>query len=570
MRPMNLSAIPPVERTYRCYIGSGTMYHPGEQVVKPLLQRATRAHAFPLIMFLAVGPLSSVPAQGTAIPDGTYRGTLSFGNRLIVVQVRSRAAAESQIQLAITFDDTTPRRLWRDPRGDTLLAVIPGLGDTLRLAPRVEGESLRGTVRQGTAIGTIALRRVAELPLEMIKPRVGDYRLDDGTLFSVGGAENALDGLTYIHFGTGRTGSLFALDSTRFVAGPRRYDTDPASFTVQFEPRDRIAISAADSQRWRGSRTVLYREQEVSFPTTGGVQLAGTFTVPTTRGPHPAVILFHGSNPHLRFRGNIVTFFASRGIAVLSWDKRGNGSSGGSFSTMTIDTMAADGEAAIRWLRARPEIDSKRVGVWGISQGGWPASVLAVHDSSLAFVILHAGSSLTPAVQGDDEMRLRVLESGGTQADMDGFLAYYHLFNDVLRGRATQESLESLYRELRAQGNRFVWPPAITTSARSRWQAAINDFDPALNWSRARVPVLALFGEFDGYVPPETNVPVLRAAFARSGNRDTTIVVFKGANHRFEESSRRLTNDWVIGRRYLPEYYTTMAAWLDRRVTRAK
>jgi hypothetical protein len=79
-----------------------------------------------------------------------------------------------------------------------------------------------------------------------------------------------------------------------------------------------------------------------------------------------------------------------------------------------------------------------------------------------------------------------------------------------------------------------------------------------------------LFGEFHGYVPPETNVPVLRAAFARSGNRDTSIVVFPRANHRFEVSSRRMIRDWVIGSRYLPEYYQTMAEWLDRRVTRKR
>ena len=525
-------------------------------------------------MLLAVGPLSSITAQGTAvIPAATFRGTLSFGDQVLPVQIRGSQTAGPRLQIALPIDmraDTTYRPMRRDPRSDTLLVVIPGFGDTVRLAPRLEGELLRGTVRQGGRIGTFVSRRVAELSLAVIKPHVGEYRLDDGSLFSVGGGENAFDGLTYIHFGNGRTGSLYAMDSTRFVAGPRRYDPDPVNFTVQFEPGDRVVITTADGRRSRGIRSVLYREHEVSFPTTGGVQLAGTFTAPTTRGPHPAVILLHGSDPHLRFRGWIVTFFASRGIAVLSWDKRGNGGSGGSLATVNIDTMAADGEAAIRWLRARPEIDPKRVGVWGISQGGWPASIVAAHDSSLAFVIVHAGSSLTPAVQGDDEMRLRVMEAGGTQTDLDGFLSYYHLYNNVLRGAATQESLESLYRELRAQGNRFIWSPSITTSARSRWQAAINDFDPVPYWSRSRVPVLALFGEFDGYVPPETNVPVMRAAFARSGNRDTTIVVFKGANHRFEESSRRMTSDWVVGSRYLPEYYTTMAAWLDRRVTRAK
>ena len=525
-------------------------------------------YLLPLSALLAGSPaLPPSAPNGIEIPAGTYRGSLSFDDRILVVQVRSSGIAEPRIQIAITFDDTTARPMVRDPRGDTLLAFFPGLRDTLRLAPSVEGDVLRGTVRWGTRTGTMALRRVVELPLEAIKPFAGAaYRLDDGSLFQVGGGENALDGLSFIHFGTGRTGSLYALDSTRFIAGPRRYDTDPVSYTVQFEPGDRIVISSADGKRWRGSRTVFYREQEVTVPTTGGVKLAATFTVPTTRGPHPAVIMLHGSDPHYRFRGNVVTFFASRGIAVLSWDKRGNFGSGGTLQTATIDTMAADGEAAIRWLRARPEIDPSRVGVWGISQGGWPASVIAAHDSSLAFVILHAGSSLTPAMQGDDEMRLRVLVGGGTKDDADGLLAYYHGYLDVLRGRATRASLDSLYDALQVKGNRFIWPPSVAESPRSRWQAGINDFDPVPYWSRAHVPVLALFGEFDGYVPPETNVPVFRQAFARAGNRDTAIVVFQRANHRFEESSRRLVGDWPIGSRYLPAYYDTMAKWLDRTI----
>ena len=535
--------------------------------------RAARSSLFALSLLLEATPIPGLGAQGTpAIPAGAFRGTASLGDRLLLVQIRRSETAEPRFQIAapVGMDDSTSRPMRRDPRGDTLLVVIPGMGDTLRLAPRLEGDMIRGTVRQGERTGALALRRVAELPLDLIKPRVGDYRLDDGTLFSIGGGENAFDGLNYIHFRTGRTGALFAVDSTRFVAGPRRYDTDPVSVTVQFEPGDRMLVSYADGRRWRGRKTVVLREQDVTFPTTGGVQLAGTFTVPATRGPHPAVIMLHGSDPNFRFRGNVVTFFASRGIAVLSWDKRGNFGSGGSLQTANIDTMAADAEAAIRWLRARPEIDPRRIGVWGISQGGWPASILAARDSSLAFVILHAGSALTPAVQGDDEMRLRVLARGGTQGAIDTLLTYYRRYNDVLRGRATRESLDSLYRALGAQQNRLIWSPAVAESPRSRWIAGINDFDPVPYWSRARVPVLALFGEMDGYVPPETNVPVFRAAFARAGNRDASIVVFPRANHRFEESSRRLVSDWVIGSRYLPEYYDTMAKWLDRRVpTRA-
>jgi dienelactone hydrolase len=540
----------------------------------PGWQRATLVSVLAIVALLGAGTMSFAIGQRGAIPPGRYRGTLSLGDRLVLVQMHISRSDEPRIQIAapVGFDDTTSRRMLRDTSGDTLLAVLPGVPDTFRLVPRLEGEALRGTVRQGAILGTIALRRVIELPLDVITPRLGEYRLDDGTLFSVGGGENAFDGLTYLHFGTGRTGSLFAVDSNRFIAGPRRYDTDPENYVVQFEPGDRIVITSADGQRWRGTRTVFYREHEVQIPTTGDVQLAATFTVPTTGGaePYPAVILLHGSDPHYRFRGNVVTFFASRGIAVLSWDKRGNFGSGGTLQTVTIDTMAVDGEAAIRWLRRRPEVDPKLIGVWAISQGGWPASIIAARDSSLAFVFLHAGSSLTPAIQGEDEMRLIVSVAGGTQGAADTLVAYYRLYGDVRGGRATQDSLEKVYRTLRAAGTRFIWSPANITSPRSRWLAGIQDFDPVPHWSTSRVPVLAMFAEFDGYVPPETNVPVFRAAFARSGNRDTTIVVFPGANHRFEASSQRRITDWVLGSRYLTEYYDTMARWLDARITRQK
>ena len=528
--------------------------------------RATPWFRWTLALLLAAGPTARLSAQGTiAIPAGSYRGTVSFGDRIIPVQVRSSGAGEPSIQLAVSFEDTTPRRMWRGPGGDSLLAVLPG-GDTLRLAPRVEGESLRGAARLGTRTGTIALRRVVSPPLEAIKPRAGEYRLDDGTLFSVWGADNAFDGLYFMDFETGRTGTLFSVDSTRFVAGPRRIDSDPESYTVQFEPGDRIAISNAEGRRVRGRRAVLSRAMDVTFPTTGDVRLAGTLHLPTTPGPHPATITLHGSDWHLRGGGPILTFFLSRGIAVLTWDKRGNGGSGGTLQTVTIDTMAVDAQAAIRWLRARPEIDPKRIGVWGISQGGWPASILAARDSSLAFVILHAGSSLTPAAQGDDEMRVRVLQDGGTEGGVDTLLAYYHHFNDVMRGRATRASLDSMYAALGGRKNRFLWPPSVAESPRARWVAGINDFDPVPYWSKARVPVLAFFGEHDGLVAPETNVPVLREALARSGNRDATIVVLPRANHLFQETSKRRTSIWLTGSRDLPEYYETMAKWLERRL----
>ena len=160
--------------------------------------RASLSSLVLLFLLELAAPTAPLAAQSTAaIPAGTYRGTVSFGDRIIPVQVRSSETGDVRLQLAVSFEDTTPRRMWRDSGGDTLLAVLPGPGDTLRLAPRVEGESLRGAARLATQIGTIALRRVIVLPLGAIKPRTGEYRLDDGTLFRGWGADNAFDGLYF-------------------------------------------------------------------------------------------------------------------------------------------------------------------------------------------------------------------------------------------------------------------------------------------------------------------------------------------------------------------------------------
>ena len=354
----------------------------------------------------------------------------------------------------------------------------------------------------------------------------------------------------------------------------------------------------------------LVRGQTTTEPDTvtvhsKGMALRALLWRPPGKGPFPAVLFNHGSGHGVLGPSGaiehtmewqaeaIAPAFVRHGYVFFAPLRRGTGLSadqGTNSSDRWDSALVARGQdarnrlqvellesvelddalAGLAFLRARPEVDARRVGIWGISQGGWPASVLAASDSSLAFVILHAGSSLTPAVQGEDEMRMRVIETGGTQGDIDDLLAYYRHYLDVLRGGTNRESLDELYRALRAKGNRYIWSPAVATSARERWQRGINDFDPVPYWSTARVPVLALFGEFDGYVTPEANVPVLRAAFARSGNRDTTIVVFPRANHRIEESSRRVSNDWVIGSRYLPDYYNTMALWLDRHLTRKR
>lgn len=131
----------------------------------------------------------------------------------------------------------------------------------------------------------------------------------------------------------------------------------------------------------------------------GGVRLAYTIDLPPGSGPFPGVVLGHGSGEVTRHQ---LTWMSSRftamGFAVLRFDKRGVGESTGTYSgvgpanseTMFRD-LASDVEAGVRTLRARPEVDAKRVGLAGASQAGWILPLAARNLKDAAFVILASG-----------------------------------------------------------------------------------------------------------------------------------------------------------------------------------
>ena len=80
-------------------------------------------------------------------------------------------------------------------------------------------------------------------------------------------------------------------------------------------------------------------------------------------------------------------WFAEEGVAAFAYDKRGVGESGGNFRTVPFMELCDDGLAAIAYLKSRDEIDPKRIGVWGLSQGGWLGPLAASRSADVSFVI---------------------------------------------------------------------------------------------------------------------------------------------------------------------------------------
>jgi len=130
----------------------------------------------------------------------------------------------------------------------------------------------------------------------------------------------------------------------------------------------------------------------------GDVHLAGTLHLPDAPPPHPAVLMLQGSGPADRDSGGyfppIRDTFLSRGIAVYSFDKPGIGDSSGDWRRYALAGRTDQALAALALLRERDDINSRRVGVWGQSQGGWLVQIIAARLPNLAFAIANSGAAI--------------------------------------------------------------------------------------------------------------------------------------------------------------------------------
>ena len=55
--------------------------------------------------------------------------------------------------------------------------------------------------------------------------------------------------------------------------------------------------------------------------------------------------------------------------------------------------------AGLNFLKTRKEIQAEKIGLWGISQGGWIVPLAAAQSKDVAFAILVSAAGVTPAEQ---------------------------------------------------------------------------------------------------------------------------------------------------------------------------
>jgi pimeloyl-ACP methyl ester carboxylesterase len=300
--------------------------------------------------------------------------------------------------------------------------------------------------------------------------------------------------------------------------------------------------------------------RDLSF-SWNGLSLAGTLHLPSPKGRHPAVLMMQGSGPADRdgdgYFPPIRDTFLNRQIATFSFDKPGCGDSAGDWRDHALRAREDQALAALEVMRDHPAIDSATVGIWGQSQGGWLVQMLAARLSDLSFAIVNSGPSLDVVEQNRYGCEHTMRARGRSEDEIRRALVFVDNLHEAARQEADYATVEA---RLLSQARAEPWYGYLTADDAKDWAGfckfVVEGYEPLDALARISCPFLAIFGGLDTLGPAWRSAQETGHALRRSGNADSTVVVFPAGDHRISDAT---TEEFVAG------YLDLLGDWSARR-----
>ncbi|MEO7190474.1 MAG: alpha/beta fold hydrolase [Vicinamibacterales bacterium] len=278
--------------------------------------------------------------------------------------------------------------------------------------------------------------------------------------------------------------------------------------------------------------TVMAREEHVRsagdedvFIPANGFSLGGTLSKPSNAAPRlPAVILVSSPGPQDRdltvfgvsIFGQLANALADAGFAVVRYDGRGVGRSGGRTENAALAEYAEDVLHVVGWLRKRRDIDPERIAVVGYSEGAPVALTAAGREKRIKGVVLVAapgrtGREVTLEQQQHVLSRLNIPESE----------------------KASRTSLQTRIIDAAVTGNWEGMPRELRDQADSPWFKGWLLFDPATAIAKLEQPLLLVHGTVDREIPAahSERLETLARARRKAPEAATRRVLVTGVNH---------------------------------------
>jgi len=330
-----------------------------------------------------------------------------------------------------------------------------------------------------------------------------------------------------------------------------------------------------------------YSIEEVSFinPIEKN-KLTGTLTLPEGKGPFPAAILISGSGQQNRDSevfGHkpfwvIADYLTRNGIAVLRFDDRGVGGSEGDLEYATSENFAEDVRGGIQFLLKHKDIQPKKIGLIGHSEGGMIAPIAASKSKEVAWMILMAGLGTNGEQVLIDQTELISRASGVDEEQLAQSLKTNKKLYEIIK---TTQDLEERKEQLSlVLKESFETNPETATLTdaqkkqlinaqlnmlKSPWFAFFLNYQPEKFLTGFKKPVLVINGTLDLQVPYQANTQGIKKALEKGGNKNVTVKIFEKMNHLFQNCETGNVSEYEdIETTFEPEVLEVLSNWIKQ------
>ena len=348
-------------------------------------------------------------------------------------------------------------------------------------------------------------------------------------------------------------------------------------------PMDSIKELPTDKRPQTPKAPFPYDSEDVTFENAGAkTKLAGTLTKPKGDGPFPVVVMISGSGPQDRdetlFNHKpfllIADHLARNGIACLRYDDRGVAKSGGKFADSTSADFATDAYAAVQYLKTRKEIDPKKIGLCGHSEGGVIAPMVASeHPDDIGFIVMMAGPGVPGSTIIFEQIR-DFTEGKDAKKNEKEAREFVDAILPILNGKGDRKEittqLKAKIQELidketdekeRKTANAAL--PAMVERISDPWLRWFVTHDPATALAKVKCPILALNGDKDVQVKTQQNFEAIESALTKAGHKTYKLVNYKNLNHLFQNCKTGALSEYgQIEETMAKEVLDELTTWL--------
>jgi pimeloyl-ACP methyl ester carboxylesterase len=335
------------------------------------------------------------------------------------------------------------------------------------------------------------------------------------------------------------------------------------------------------------SEDVIYHNKDKS------IQYGATITIPNGNGPFPAIIMSTGSGQQNRdeeLMGHkpfavIADYLTNKGYIVLRVDDQGVGKTTGNPDMATTADYAKDVLNGIEYLKSRKEVDKKKIGVMGHSEGGLIAEMVATQSKDVNFIVLLAGPGIN-IINLMEEQNVPLLKQA--RLSQEAIDAYLPLYNEVATiavyaksHNEVQEQIKTAITNWKAKTHpNIVLAMGMSTDEGvnemvkeftglydAPWWRYFMGQDPAVYLEKLDCKVLALNGDKDQQVISESNLAGMRRSLAKSKSPKYDVIEMKGLNHLFQKCTTCTLREYgQLEETFSPEALTVIGDWLDKNI----